>query len=473
LAISLYSYIIEAVVKNGGNMNTAKFLGEQKISTLLWKFSVPAVTGMVVSALYNVVDSIFVGQGVGELALTAVTIAFPIMTVLMAVGMLVGIGAATMVSLRLGENNKDEAEMVLGNALTLMIVFVLSTTGVALWYLDYILVNWLGVTPEVLPYARDFTEIILGGSVFLHIGFGLNNVIRAQGDPRTALATQLIAALINVVLNYVLIFVIPLGIKGAAIATILAQASAAAWVIYYFSNKASLLQFKRPCLMLRWRIIKSIAQIGLAPFCMQLGASAVMVVLNLRIMEYGGVLAVAAFGIINRILLLILMPVAGISQGAQPIIGYNYGAKQYERVLSTLKMAIFISTALCFCGFLLVEIFPQPIVLLFNNQPQLVEFGTQGIRLFLLAVPIIGFQIIGANYFQAIGKAYYSIIFNLLRQVIVLIPMVFILSSYFGLLGIWAAGPISDIASALLTALCLNVDIKQLKRVMHASGSAA
>jgi putative MATE family efflux protein len=450
-------------------MNTAKFLGEQKISALLWKFSLPAVTGMVVSALYNVVDSIFVGQGVGDIALTAVTIAFPIMTVLMAVGMLVGIGAATLVSLRLGQNNKAEAEMVLGNALTMMIVFVLTTTGAALWYLDAILVNWLGVTPEVLPYARDFTAIILGGSVFLHVGFGLNNVIRAQGDPRTALATQLIAALINIIFNYLLIFVIPLGIKGAAIATILAQAFAAVWVLYYFSNGSGLLQFKKHCLMLRWPIVKGIAKIGLAPFCMQIGASAVMVVLNLRIMEFGGIAAVAAFGIINRILMLIMMPVAGISQGAQPIIGYNYGAKKYSRVLSTLNTAIVISTVICLCGFLIVELFPEPIVLLFNSEPRLVEFGTQGIRIFLLAAPIIGFQIIGANYFQAIGKAYYSIIFNLLRQVIVLIPLVFILSHYFGLLGIWAAGPISDAASALLTAICLYGDIKELKKVIHGS----
>ncbi|MCE5287022.1 MAG: MATE family efflux transporter [Pelosinus sp.] len=452
-------------------MNTAKFLGEQKISSLLWKFSLPAVTGMVVSSLYNVVDSIFVGQGVGDIALTAVTIAFPIMIVLMAVGMLVGIGAATMVSLYLGENNKAAAEMVLGNALTMMIVFVLTTTGAALWYLDSILVNWLGVTPEVLPYARDFTAIILGGSVFLHVGFGLNNVIRAQGDPRTALATQLIAAVINVVFNYLLIFVIPLGIKGAAIATILAQAFAAVWVIYYFSNGASLLQFKKHSLVLKWPIVKGIVKIGLAPFFMQIGASAVMVVLNLRIMEYGGVAAVAAFGIINRIMMLVMMPAAGISQGAQPIIGYNYGAKQYGRVLSTLNRAIVISTSICLVGFFFVQLFPRAIVLMFNNQSQLVEYGTQGIRIFLLAVPVIGFQIIGANYFQAIGKAYYSILFNLLRQVIVLIPLVFILSHYFGLIGIWAAGPISDAASALLTGICLYGDVKQLKKDIHASNS--
>jgi putative MATE family efflux protein len=448
-------------------MDTTKFLGEQKISSLLWQFSLPAVVGMVVSTLYNVIDSIFVGRGVGEIALTAVAIAFPIMIILMAVGMLVGIGAATLVSLSLGEKNKEQAEMVLGNALTMMIIFILVTTGLALWYLDPILVNWLGVTPEVLPYARDFTAIILGGSMFMHIGFGLNNVIRAQGDPRTALATQLIAAVINIVLNYLLIFVFPLGIKGSAIATILAQASAAIWVVYYFMYGSRVLRFKKRCLALRMHIVKGIFKIGVAPFLMQLSASVVMVVLNLRIMEFGGIVAVASFGIINRVLMLIVMPVAGISQGVQPIIGYNYGAKQYQRVLTALNTAIAVAVCICLCGFLGVQLFAEQIVRLFNDGPQLVEVGTKGMRIFLLMVPVIGFQIIVANYFQAIGKAYYSIIFNLLRQVIVLIPLVFIFSRYFGLLGIWAAGPISDIAAAFLTGICLYGNVKQLKCVIH------
>jgi putative MATE family efflux protein len=448
-------------------MDTTKFLGEQKISSLLWQFSLPAVVGMVVSTLYNVIDSIFVGRGVGELALTAVAIAFPIMTILMAVGMLVGIGAATLVSLSLGGKNKEQAEMVLGNALTMMILFILVTTGLALWYLDSILVNWLGVTPEVLPYARDFTAIILGGSMFMHIGFGLNNVIRAQGDPRTALATQLIAAVINIVLNYLLIFIFPLGIKGSAIATILAQAFAAIWVVYYFVYGSRLLRFKKRCLALRMPIVKGIFKIGVAPFLMQLGASVVMVVLNLRIMEFGGIAAVASFGIINRVLMLIVMPVAGISQGVQPIIGYNYGAKQYQRVLTALNTAIAVAVCICLCGFLGVQLFAEQIVRLFNDGPELIEIGTKGMRIFLSMVPVIGFQIIVANYFQAIGKAYYSIIFNLLRQVIVLIPLVFIFSHYFGLIGIWAAGPISDIAAALLTGICLYGNVKQLKCVIH------
>lgn len=448
-------------------MDSAKFLEEEKISALLWKFSLPAVVGMVVNALYNVVDSIFVGRGVGEIALTAVTIAFPIMTLLMAVGMLVGIGAATLISLALGAKDRDRAERIVGNAFTLMIGFVLATTGAALWYLDPLLVHVLGVTPEVLPYAHDFTAIILAGSVFMHVGFGLNNLIRAQGDPRTALETQLIGAAINVVLNYLFIFVFPLGIRGAALATIIAQAAAAVWVTLYFIRGSGILKLKRKNMALRSDIVSGIFKIGVAPFLMQVGASAVMVVLNFRIMLFGGTLAVAAFGIVNRILMLVLMPIAGISQGAQPIIGYNYGAKRYDRVIATLNTALFISSTICILGFLWVECFAAQIAAIFNGNPDLIAVSATGLRIFLAMLPIIGFQIVGANFFQAIGKAYYSIFFNILRQIIVLIPCVFILSHFFGLMGVWTAGPISDLASALLTFFCLARIIRQLKKAIR------
>lgn len=440
-------------------MGVTMQLETEKISVLLWKYSLPAIAGMLVSSLYNVVDSIFVGRGVGEAALTAVTLAFPIMAILMAVGMLVGIGAATVVSISLGEKNKERAELVLGNAFTMMVVFVLGTTGIALWQLDFILVSWLGTTPEVLPYARDFTGIILAGSIFLHVGFGLNNIIRAQGDPRTALATQVIAAAINAVLNYVFIFLLGMGIAGAAWATVLAQAVAAGWVMRCFMQGSGLLRLRKKNLLLHADVVAEICKIGSAPFLMQVGASVVMVVLNLRIMMFGGDTAVAAFGIATRILMLVAMPVAGISQGAQPIIGYNYGARQFNRVLATLKTAMWFSIAVCIGGLACVELFAEQIVRLFNDEPRLIAIGSTSIRIFLSMLPAIGFQIIGANYFQAIGKAYYSIVFNLLRQILVLIPMVFLLSGWFGLLGIWAAGPVADLASALLTGACLYWDI--------------
>lgn len=441
-------------------MNQRDALEEDKVSSLLWRFSVPAVTGMVVGAMYNVVDSIFVGRGVGEVALTAVTIAFPLMTILMAVGMLVGLGAASVVSIALGQKDKFKAERTLGNALTMMVVFVLSTTGFILWQLEWLLVSCLGVTAEVLPYAADFVSIILLGSLFLHVGFGLNAVVRAQGDPKTALATQVISAFVNAVLNYLFIFEFGWGIKGSATATVIAQAVAAVWVMTHFIRGQGVLRLRWIHLRLRWDIVNAIVRIGVAPFLMQIGASLVMVVFNLRVMLFGGSTAVAALGIVNRVLMLVVMPVSGISQGAQPIIGYNYGARRYDRVVEALKKAIYASTVICLIGFVGVEVFAESIVRLFNDEPKLIEFGATGLRIFLLLLPIIGFQIIGANYFQAIGKAQYAILFNILRQVLVLIPMVYLLSHYFGLMGVWLAGPVSDFAAALLTGVCLRRNIR-------------
>lgn len=443
---------------------TGNAMETENVSSLLWKFSVPAVAGMIVGALYNVVDSIFVGRGVGEIALTAVTIAFPIMTLLMAVGMLVGVGAAAVVSISLGQKNKEKAEWTLGNALTMMLIFVLSTTGIIIWKLDWLLVVCLGASGEVLPYAHDFLAIILLGSVFLHVGFGLNSVIRAQGDPKIALATQVLSAIINAILNYYFVFQLGWGISGSAWATVIAQGFAAAWVLLHFTVGKSLLHLHFKFMLPRWDIIKEIVKIGVAPFLLQVGASLVMVVLNLRIMLFGGETAVAAFGIINRIFMMVLMPVAGICQGAQPIIGYNYGARKFDRVLEALKIAVLWSTLICIVGFIGVELFAVQIIQLFNDESRLIDLGATGLRTYLVLLPIIGFQITGANYFQAIGKAYYAVLFNVLRQILVLIPMVFLLSHYFGLSGVWFAGPVSDFAATIATGVYLLRDIRKDKR---------
>lgn len=442
-------------------MDKSAALGEHKISALLWSFSVPAIIGMVVNALYNVVDSIFVGQGVGEIGLIAVTIAFPLMMILMAVGMFVGLGAAALVSIRLGEQDKAGAELILGNAVTMVIGLVVVTTVAALWYLEPLLLL-LGATPDVLPYAKDFTTIILAGSVFMHVSFGLNGIIRAQGDPKTALATMLIAALLNTILNPLFIFGLHWGIKGSAWATVLSQAVATVWVMVYFLRGSGTLKLQRRYLAVRSDVVTGIAKIGMAPFLLQVGNSLVMVVLNFSLLEYGGALAVAAFGIVNRVLMLMLMPVLGISQGAQPIIGYNYGAGHYRRVIATVKMAVVAATGLCVFGFLCVQLLDVQIIRLFNGNHELVQLGSDGLRLFLLMLPIIGFQIISANYFQAVGKAGYAIVFNLLRQIILLIPMIYILPRFWGLHGIWLAGPISDIGAALLTGIFMVRELRQL-----------
>jgi putative MATE family efflux protein len=442
-------------------MDKSVALGEQKIRTLLWDYSVPAIIGMVVNALYNVVDSIFVGQGVGEIGLIAVTIAFPLMMILMAVGMFVGLGAAALVSIRLGEQDKAGAELILGNALTMVIGLVIITTAGALWYLEPLLLM-LGTTPDVLPYAKNFMTIILAGSVFMHISFGLNGIIRAQGDPKTALLTMLIGAVLNTILNPLFIFGLHWGIEGSAWATVFSQAVATVWVLTYFIKGSGTLKLKRQYLAVRSEVVISIAKIGMAPFLLQIGNSLVIVVLNFSLLNYGGALAIAAFGIINRVLMLMLMPVMGISQGAQPIIGYNYGAGNYRRVIATVKLAILAASGLCLFGFICVQLLDVHIIRLFNGNQELVQLGSDGLRLFLLMLPIIGFQIISANYFQAVGKAGYAIVFNLLRQIILLIPLIYILPKFWGLTGIWLAGPISDVGAALLTGIFMIRELKSL-----------
>ena len=444
-------------------MDKSNALGEKKISALLWSYSCPAIIGMVVNALYNVVDSIFVGQGVGEIGLVAVTIAFPLMMILMGVGMFVGLGSAAMVSIRLGQKDKEGAELILGNAFSLVIVLVLFTTALSLCFLDPLLL-FLGATPDVMPYAQDFAFIILAGSIFMHVSFGLNNLIRAQGDPRTALKTMLIAALLNTALNPLFIFTFQMGIKGSAWATVLSQAVATVWVLAYFIKGTGTMQLKRKNIKIRTDIVKDIARIGMAPFLLQVSASLVMVVLNFKLLSYGGVLAVAAYGIVNRVMMLLLMPVMGISQGAQPIIGYNFGAGNYRRVIDVVKLATVAATIFCVIGFFIVQVFDEQIVRLFNSNPALVQLGSTGLKIFLLLLPVIGVQLIGANYFQAVGKAGYAIVFNLLRQIILLIPMVYILSNFFGLTGIWLAGPISDFGASVVTVWFMFREMKKLTR---------
>ena len=442
-------------------MERSKALGEEEISTLLWKFSLPAIVGMVVNALYNVVDSIFVGHGVGEIGLAAVTIAFPIMIILMAFGMLVGVGAAAVVSLRIGQHKQHEAEKILGNAFTLAAILSVTLSAGMLLYLDPILIS-LGAQPNVLPYARDFTRIILLGSIFMYIGFGLNNVVRAEGNPKMAMTTVLISAGLNIVLNPLFIFTFHLGISGSALATVVSQGVSAIWVLAYFLGDKSLLKLRLSNLVLDKDIVLSIFKIGMSPFLMQIAASVVTVLFNYSLLKYGGELAVASIGVINRIAMLMLMPIFGLSQGLQPIIGYNYGAKNYARVIKALKIAIYAATIFSATGFLFIQLFDEQIIMLFNDNPELISIGSHGMRIYLCMLPIIGFQIIGGNYFQAVGKAGYAIVLSMSRQVIILIPLVLILPGMLGLNGAWLASPIADFISATLTGVFLFREIRKL-----------
>ncbi|MEN6566993.1 MAG: MATE family efflux transporter [Veillonellales bacterium] len=443
-------------------MHNPHEMGEKKIGRLLWDFSLPAITGMMVNGLYNIVDSIFVGHGVGAIGLAAVTVAFPVMIILMAFSMLIGVGATTLISIRMGEHKIQEAEKILGTALLLgMVSSLVLTTGFEL-FLEPILAN-LGAEAAVLPYARDFTHVILLGNIFMFLGFGLNNVIRAEGHPRIAMQTMIISAVLNTLLNPLFIFILGLGIKGSALATVISQAVSALLVLRHFRGENSFLKLRLCNIRLSKLIIPKILAMGSSVFFMQLAASVVTGLLNFSLQIYGGQLAVAAMGIVNRISLLMLMPIFGINQGVQPIIGYNYGARNYSRVIETLNKGMMAATVISVSGFLLVELFDTYIVRLFNNEPELIVIGAEGLRLSLCMLPVVGFQIVGSVLFQAIGKPYHSLLLSMSRQVILLIPLVLILPRFWGVTGIWLASPLADLGAAILTGILVWNQIRQLK----------
>ncbi|HHU29226.1 MAG: MATE family efflux transporter [Bacillota bacterium] len=444
-------------------MQQSKQLGTEKISKLLLKFSLPAVIGMLVNATYNVVDRIFVGNGVGDLALAGITVEFPISLLVMACTMLIGVGASTLISIRLGENKEEEAENIMGNAMVMMLFAAVLITLFGLLFLKPLVAAIGGRNPEVMPYALDYAGIILAGTVFFMFGMGANNFIRAEGNPRTAMTTMLIGAVINIILDPIFIYVLKWGIKGAAIATVIAKAVSALWVLFYFLSGKGQLKLNPAKIRMRSRYVLNILSIGTAPFAMQLAASLLNVILNNSLNAYGGELALAAMGIVGSISTLLMMPIFGINQGLQPIIGYNYGARQYNRVKEALFKGMAGATLISLLGFLLVNIFPTQLVAFFNKEnPALIELGRRSLRIFLLAMPIVGAQVVGASYFQAVGKPKQAAFLSLSRQVLILIPSILILPRFFGLNGIYYAGPLSDLSSAILTGIWIALELQKL-----------
>ena len=442
-------------------MNRSLQLGEERIGKLLLRFSIPAIIGMLVNGLYNIVDRIFVGRGVGSLALTGIAISFPITLAIMAFGMLIGIGATAVISIRLGQQKREEAERIVGNAFSLLVGITLLISILGYLFMDPLLVGF-GASADVLPYAKDYIRIILIGAVFQSIGFGMNNFIRAEGNPKIAMYTMILGAVLNTILNPIFIFGLHLGIAGSALGTVISQFVTSVWVLYYFLGNRAMLKLRLRNLKLEWVFVKDILAIGISPFSMQLVGSFVTVFLNKSLASYGGDIPIAAMGIITSIAMLILMPIFGIGQGAQPILGYNYGARKYDRVKQTLKLSVFAATGVMFLGFLIVELFPITLMSLFSKDPELIRVGANGMRIYLMMLPIIGFQVTVVGYFQATGKPRKSLFLSLSRQLIFLVPMIWILPRFLDLTGVWLAAPVSDLASAVLTALWLLKDLKQL-----------
>jgi putative MATE family efflux protein len=445
-------------------LDRSKQLGEEKILSLIIKFSIPAIIGMLVNALYNIVDRIFIGNGVGSDGIAGAAIGFPIMLIMMAFNMLIGLGANSLVAIRLGEQRKAEAEQIMGNALVLLVALSLVITVLGLMFLDPLL-KLFGASAVVLPYAREYMRIILLGSVFQAIGMGMNNFIRSEGNPKIAMFTMLIGAILNTILDPLFIFVFHWGMAGAAYATIISMAVSAAWVLYHFVYGKSVLKLHMKNFKLNPQVIGKVVAIGAAPFMMQFAASILNAIMNRSLSVYGGDVAVSGMSAVMSITMLFLMPIFGINQGVQPIIGYNYGAQKYDRVKEALKLGIMAATIVVIFGFIITRLFPVQLISIFNaKDTALIAFGSHALKVFLIFMPIIGFQIVSSNYFQAVGKPVQAGLLSLSRQVLILIPAMLILPRFFGVEGVLYAGPLSDIVSSVITGLFLYFELKHLDK---------
>ncbi|WP_055071823.1 MATE family efflux transporter [Clostridium massiliamazoniense] len=447
-------------------MDKQKELGEGSVIKLLTKYSVPAIIAMMVNSLYTIIDRMFIGRipGVGSIAMSGVGITMPIVYIVLGLGMLVGVGTAASISIKLGQGKKKVAEKLLGNALTLSLIISVIVTILGIMFSKNILLLF-GASSSVIGYADQFIKIILIGTVFNLVGFSLNQSIRSDGSPKVAMTTMLIGCGLNIALDPLFIFVFKWGIQGAALATILSQAVSAVCVLYYFTKGSSNLKIKKETLKLEKPLVLGIFAIGMAPCAMQMAASLVQVVSNRALITYGGDLAAGVMAIISSVGMIFLMPIFGMNQGSQPIIGYNYGAKKYKRVKQTLIYAIIAATIVVAVGGILIQLFPDIAIKMFNDDPKLIEIGVSGIKIYLAMLPIIGFQAISTNYFQAVGKAKTSMFLSLLRQVILLIPLLIILPKYFGLTGVWLAGPTSDLLSSIITAIFITREMNLLEGV--------
>lgn len=447
-------------------MKNEQALRNNSIPRLLLTYSVPAIIGMLVNALYNVVDRIFIGNihDVGPLAITGVGICLPIMTIILAFSMLVGIGATTNISIKLGQGKKDDAEKIIGNAITLSIIMGLIISVVGILFGDAILKSF-GASEVTLQYAKDYIYIILIGSTFNILGFTLNNTIRGDGNPKLAATIMIVGCLTNVILDAILIFKFNLGIQGAAIATVVSQMLTATWGFLYYVRGRSNLKFRKSSLKLDNSLVKKIFAIGSAPFAMQIATSLVQVISNNALKTYGGDLAIGAMATISSISMIFLMPIFGLNQGAQPIIGFNFGAKQYDRANKTFKLSALASIIILTTGWLIIQTIPQVMVGMFNKDPKLMEISVRGAKIYLLMLPIIGISITGSNYIQSIGKAKMAMVLSLLRQVILLMPMIIILPKVLGLDGVWYAQPVADFLTTFITAIVLYKELKSYKKI--------
>lgn len=445
-------------------MNNQQALKEEKISKLLLKYSVPAILAMMVTSLYNTVDRAFIGsiKDVGALALSGLGVTMPLFTILGAFCVAIAIGGSTNISIKLGEGNKEDAEKILGNTFALEFVVAIVIILIGVFFLDDILYLF-GASKDTITYARDYMSVIFAGSWFNLPGFSLNSAIRADGNPKLASKMMIVTCLLNLILDPIFIFVFDMGIKGAALGTVICQLTICLWSLYYFTIGKSNLKLKLKNIRLEKRLIKTIVIIALTPFFMELAAGFIHLVTNRVLQVYGGDLAIGAMTAVTSISLMFLMPVFGLSQGMQTIIAYNYGAKQIDRAKKTLLMAIVAATGLLTVGCILIQMFPEFFVSIFTKDKDLMNLAVNGININLITLPIIGISILGAVYFQCIGRAKLSMILSILRQVIILIPVILVVPKIFGLNGVWFSQPIADIGAMIIISFFLVREFKVKK----------
>ena len=444
-------------------------LGTERIRKLLVQYAVPAIIAMTASSLYNMVDSIFIGHGVGALAISGLALTFPLMNLAAAFGSLVGVGAATLVSMRLGQRDYETAQRILGNVVVLNLIIGISFGLLTLVFLDPIL-YFFGASDATIGYAREYMSVILWGNVVTHMYLGLNAVLRAAGHPRKAMYATILTVTINAILDPLFIFGFGWGIRGAAIATVLAQILALVWQFRIFSDRNELLHFRRGIYRLKGKIVRNVLAIGMSPFLMNLAACFIVILINKGLKEYGGDLNIGAYGIVNRLGFFFVMIVMGINQGMQPIAGYNYGARQFDRVDRVLKLTIIGATCVTTLGFLIGELAPRLAVSVFTDDPELVRLSAEGMRIVFFCFPIIGFQMVTTNFFQSIGMAGKAIFLSLSRQLLFLMPGLIFLPRIFDELtpwdgsgGVWCSMPLSDFLASLVAGVMLFCQFRKFK----------
>ncbi len=435
-------------------------LGSERIGKLLMRYSIPSIIAMTAASLYNMVDSIFIGRGCDTLAISGLAVTFPLMNLSAAFGAMVGIGSSTLVSVKLGQKDFDEAENILGNVVILNVVISLIFMACALLFLDPILI-FFGASENTLPYAREYMQVLLWGNVLTHLYLGLNDTMRASGYPQRAMAATLVAVFVNAIFNYIFIFVLKLGIKGAAIGTLCAQGVAFMGICYHFTRPESIIKFKKKIFKFRLKVARSIIGIGCAPFFTNLCACLVVLLINNALKNNGGDYYIGAYGIVNRIAFVFIMIANGFNQGMQPILGYNYGAGQIHRSVKAYKLTVVCAVIVTTSCFLLSLLCPEVAVSLFAPDSEMIQIACHALWVMTCVFPLVGFQITSIGFFMSLGMAKQAVFLSLTRQLIILIPFLLILPHFFGVEGVWMSMPIADVLSTLIVSVML---IRQIRK---------